>query len=103
MTQYDPIPDLERLGYTPREAAFLYLVGHNSGFFLRRQFLYFLNRKLGSLAQNFIEKARGNQHVSVLDYGQRRHIYHLNSRTIYRILQDEDSPYRRPRGDHEIT
>lgn len=103
MTPYDPITDLERIGYTPREAAFLYLVGNNSGFFLRRQFLFFLQRKLGSLAQNFIEKAIRNQHITALDYGQRRHIYHLNSRTIYRFLGDEDSPFRRPRGDHEIT
>jgi hypothetical protein len=103
MTTYDPITDLERIGYTPREAAFLYLVGNNSGFFLRRQFLFFLQRKLGSLAQNFIEKAIRNQHIAALDYGQRRHIYHLNSRTIYRFLGDTDSPFRRPRGDHEIT
>jgi hypothetical protein len=35
---YDPIPELQKLGYTEREAAFLYLVGIHSGYFLRRQY-----------------------------------------------------------------
>ena len=36
---YDPIRELRKFGYTERESAFLYLVGVNSGYFLRRQFL----------------------------------------------------------------
>ncbi len=101
--QYDAITDLERLGYTPREAAFLYLIGRNSGFFLRRQFVHFANGVLGALPQHFVSKAINKEHISVLDYGQRRHVYHLNSRTIYRILQLEDCPNRRTKGDHEIV
>jgi hypothetical protein len=100
---YDPIADLERLGYTPREAAFLYLVGRNSGYFLRRQFVQFANGSLGALPQHFVSKALNKDHISALDYGQRRHVYHLNSRTIYRILQMEDCPNRRAKGDHQIA
>jgi hypothetical protein len=37
-----------------------------------------------------------------LDCGQRRHIYHLNSRTIYRLIGDEESQNRRVKGDQEI-
>ena len=44
----DPIIALESLGYTEREAAFLYLVAIHSGYFLRRQFNYFIDRRLGS-------------------------------------------------------
>ncbi len=40
----DPIPALETLGYTDREAAFLYLAAAHSDYFLRRQFDYFTNR-----------------------------------------------------------
>ena len=32
---YDPVPDIERLGYTEREATFLYLVAIHSGYSLR--------------------------------------------------------------------
>ncbi len=101
--QYDAITDLERLGYTPREAAFLYLVARNSGYFLRRQFIQFANGTLGALPQHFVSKALNKDHISALDYGQRRHVYHLNSRTIYRILQMEDCQNRRAKGDHEIA
>ena len=34
---YDPISILQNVGYTEREAAFLYLVARHSGYFLRRQ------------------------------------------------------------------
>ena len=43
----DPILALESFGYTEREAAFLYLVAVHSGYFLRRQFDYFIDRRNG--------------------------------------------------------
>jgi hypothetical protein len=100
--RHNPIPDLVRLGYTWREAAFLYLTGVNSGFFLYRQYCDFMNRKLGALAQRLVEKGTAYGHIEVLDYGQRRHVYHLKSRTLYRLFGNEESQSRRPKGDHEI-
>jgi hypothetical protein len=100
--RHNPIPDLVRLGYTWREAAFLYLVGVNSGFFLYRQYCDFMNRKLGALAQRLVEKGTAHGHIEVLDFGQRRHVYHLKSRTLYRLFGNEDSQSRRAKGDHEI-
>jgi hypothetical protein len=102
MSNYDPIPDLVQLGYTCREAAFLYLVGQSSGFFLGRQYSRFLQRKPGALIQQFVQKAAAYGHIDVLDYGQRRHIYHLKSRTVYRLLGDEESQNRRAKGDQEV-
>jgi len=102
VTRYDPIPDLMRLGYTWRESAFLYLVGANSGFFLVRQYCDFVNRKLGAIAQRFTDKGIATGHFRALGYGQGRHIYHLHSRTLYRIFGNEESPFRHPKGDHEI-
>ena len=102
MTRYDPIPDLVRLGYTWREAAFLYLVGVNSGFFLVRQYCVFANRKLGAIVQRFTNKGSALGHLRSLGYGQRRHVYHLHSRTLHRIFGNEESPIRHAKGDHEI-
>ena len=99
---YDPIADLVRLGYTWREAAFLQLVGVNSGFFLRRQYCDFLNRKLGSLPQQLAEKGAALRHIEALDYGQRRHVYHLKSRAVYAILGIPESDHHRTKGDVEI-
>jgi hypothetical protein len=36
---------LESVGYTEREAAFLYLVAVHSGYFLRRQYSHFIQRE----------------------------------------------------------
>lgn len=96
---YDPILALQSLGYTDREAAFLYLVGSNSGYFLRRQFDYFIDRNKGSVAMRFLQKARAAGHIESLDYKQGWHVYHLLSRTIYRLLGDPESQLRRRKGD----
>ena len=95
MAIHDPVPDLVQLGYTPREAAFLYLAGASSGFFLARQYARFAQRRPGALIQQLIEKGQAFGHLIALDCGQRRHIYHLCSRTIYRLIGDEESQNRR--------
>ncbi|WP_213803737.1 hypothetical protein [Granulicella sp. dw_53] len=99
---YDPIPELRKLGYTEREAAFLYLVGIHSGYFLRRQFLGFIERKDGAMAQRFLQKSIGVGHVHAIEYAAGRHIYHLRSKLIYRVLEMEDSQNRRIKGDRQI-
>jgi hypothetical protein len=77
---YDPIPELRKLGYTEREAAFLYLVGIHSGYFLRRQYLAFIEREDGAMVQRFLQKVVELQHVRPVEYAAGRHIYHLKSK-----------------------
>ncbi len=98
----DPIVALESLGYTEREASFLYLVALHSGYFLRRQFNRFIERKQGWIAQRFIDKARVAGHIELLDYGQGKYVYHLMAKPIYRLFGNEESQNRRRKGDHEI-
>lgn len=98
----DPIPALESLGYTDREAAFLYLAASHSGYFLRRQFDYFTDRNKGSIVMRFLEKARLAGHIESLDYKQGWHVYHIASRTIYRLLGDPESQLRRRKGDAQV-
>jgi hypothetical protein len=99
---YDPIPELRKLGYTERESAFLYLVGMHSGYFLRRQFLGFIEREDGAMAQRFLQKSNDLSHVHAIEYAAGRHIYHLKSKLIYRVLGVEDSQNRRLKGDRQI-
>ena len=99
---YDPIPELEKLGYTEREAAFLYLVGMHSGYFIRSQYLAFIAREDGAMVQRFLKKAIELQHVQAIEYASGRHIYHLKSKLVYRILGQEDSQNRRVKGDRQI-
>jgi len=99
---YDPIQELRKLGYTEREAAFLYLVGVHSGYFLRRQYLAFIEREDGAMVQRFLQKAVELKHVQPIEYAAGRHIYHLKSKLIYRILGQEDSQNRRVKGDRQV-
>jgi hypothetical protein len=99
---YDPIPELRKLGYTEREAAFLYLVGIHSGYFLRRQYLAFIEREDGAMVQRFLQKVLELQHVQPIEYAAGRHIYLLKSKLIYRVLGQEDSQNRRVKGDRQI-
>ncbi|MHB1938360.1 MAG: hypothetical protein ACYCOR_17525 [Acidobacteriaceae bacterium] len=98
----DPIPAIEKLGYTLREASFLYLVAAHSGYFLRRQFAQFIDRVDGAMATHFLRKAESYAHVHTLVFGQNRHIHHLTSKNIYRLLGNEDSQNRRIKGNEEI-
>lgn len=98
----DPIIALESLGYTEREAAFLYLVAIHSGYFVRRQFDYFTDRNKGALVMRFLEKARVAGHIEFLDYKQGWHVYHLFSRAIYRLLGNAESQHRRRKGDAQV-
>jgi hypothetical protein len=98
----DPVLALESLGYTEREASFLYLAAVHSGYFLRRQFNYFIQRQKGYLAQHFVEKARVNGHIEIIDYGQGRFVYHLFSKPVYRLIGNSESQNRRRKGDAQI-
>lgn len=98
----DLISALHSLGYTEREAAFLYLVAAHSGYFLRRQFSYFIDRAKGFIAHRFLEKARVAGHIEIIDCGRGFYIYHVFSKPIYRLLGNADSQNRRRKGDGSI-
>ncbi len=98
----DPIADLGSFGYTEREAAFLYMTGIHSGYFLRRQFLTFLGREDGAIVQRFLRKSIEHGHVQPIEYATGRHLYHLKAKSIYRLLGGEDSQHRRAKGDRWI-
>jgi len=98
----DPIVALQSLGYTEREASFLYLVAVHSGYFLRRQFDYFIDRNKGSIVMRFLEKARIAGHIQLLDRAHRRQVYHLYYKPIYRLVGAPDSQNRRVKGDAEV-
>src|SRR5260370_42409764 len=102
MSAFDPIPDIERLGYTPREAGFLALVASHSGFFLRRHFNRYLHKEDGGLAHSFLTKALKKKHVQLLQFEQRRFVFHLCSRLPYRLCGIAESQDRRIKSDQTI-
>jgi hypothetical protein len=98
----DPIAAIQELGYTQREASFLYLVGAHSGYFLRRQFDYFISRRKGAIARNFLAKAQAAGYVEVIEYARGWRVYHLLSRSIYRLLRMPESQNRHRKADASI-
>lgn len=102
MPDYDPIPVLQSVGYTEREAAFLYLVALHSGYFLRRQYGRFIKRERGAIAEQFLRRARRLEHLRSIACGQTRSVYHLASKQVYDAVGLAASQHRRVKGDAEI-
>lgn len=100
--QHDPTPHLLERGYTPREAAFLFLVARLSGFFVGRQFTEFIRRERGAIFNRFLREAQKQDHIQVLRCGSTGYLYHLKSKLIYRLIGCEDSQNRRLKGDDQI-
>ena len=99
---YDTIDALKLLGYSDREAAFLYAVAVHSGYFLRRQFCEFVDRERGSISTHFLRKAAGQGLIRAMDVDGRHFVYHLCGKSLYRMLDDPDSQNRRVKSGGEI-
>lgn len=99
--QHDAIDTIQHLGYSEREAAFLYTVAIYSGYFLRRQFNSFVQRERGAIATQFLRKAR-RRHVREIQCEPGRSLYQLHAKSLYRIVSHEDSQNRRAKGTREI-
>jgi hypothetical protein len=99
---YDPVRVLESVGYTEREAAFLYLVALHSGYFLRRQYDRFIQRERGAIAAQLLRKAVALGHLQSVACGQARFVYHLTSRGVYAAIGLAASQHRRLKGDAQI-
>ncbi len=100
--KFDAIDLLAALGYTEREASFLYLTAVHSGYFLRRQFIHFVSGQTGSIATNFLRKAIHRRHVASLSCSEGRFIYHLCGKAVYRLLDRPDSQNRRIKSPPDI-
>jgi hypothetical protein len=100
--RFDAIDVLGALGYSDREATFLYLTAIHSGYFLRRQFSDFVQRERGGVVSNLLRKAIQRRHVAVLPCSDGRYIYHLHSKTVYRLLEQAESQNRRMKSPPEI-
>lgn len=86
---------LQGLGYTQREAAFLCIAALHSGYFLRRQFLSYIEGAYGKSDTNLTKKVLERRHAkaTVLRYNQT--LYHLCSKPLYTALGESDNRNRR--------
>jgi hypothetical protein len=96
------LESLIRMGYTGREAMFVYMVAIHSGYFLRRQFIESVQRERGGVATSFLRKAMALGHVTELPCTEGRFIYHLHGKQAYRMIEHSDSQSRRLKSAMEI-
>jgi hypothetical protein len=92
---------IQGYGYTPTEAAFLYLVATHSGYFTQRQFLHFARVKTGGAVNRLTQKILHLQHGRRARYGCCTFIYNLYSRLIYDFI-DKDNLRNRSRLSNDL-
>jgi len=100
MTRDQRIDSLTQFGYTDREAAFLCMAALHSGYFLRRQFLYFAGKCRGQIAANLIDRATELGHAKAHTFRSDRIVYHLASKPFYAALGQANNRHRR---EHQVS
>jgi hypothetical protein len=93
------LDNLIRLGYTPEEARFLYIVATHSGYFRHRQFLDFSGTKPGKHSQKFLAKLLTQKHATYRTHQSGGRVYHIFSRKIFNGIGRDDL---RTRRKHEL-
>jgi hypothetical protein len=81
---------IEALGYTRDEARFLYIVATHSGYFQPRQYVASAGIVWGKRAQRFTDKLESRGHVTWRKYQDMGGVYHLLSKTLYRLIEKPD-------------
>jgi hypothetical protein len=86
----DHLNRLQDLGYTDREARFLYLAATHSGYFTRHQFLSFTHQTKGCLVHRFTTKLLTQHLAQATQYGHKTYVFKLTSRKIYDLIGKQD-------------
>ncbi|MGH9160388.1 MAG: hypothetical protein ACRD2X_10450 [Vicinamibacteraceae bacterium] len=81
--------------YNATEARFLALVILHSGVFLRRQYRAFCRAERGPQDQRLIRKLLAARHATVLPYGARERLYHVQAKLLYAALDRADDSHRK--------
>jgi hypothetical protein len=89
------IAAIQSLGYTSDEARFLYIVATHSGYFVPRQFVAFVGAKWGKRSNNLTKKLESRGHATWREYQSVGGVYHLFSKTLYRLIDKENLRNRR--------
>ena len=79
---------LQDFGYDQDEARFLCIAALQSGYFVRRQFLWFVGRTKAWKGVPFLNKLQTKRHCQVTHYRHNRTVYHLSAKPLYRALGD---------------
>ena len=82
--------NIEGIGYSPIEAAFLYRALTAGGYFLRRQYLAFTGKRMGEGVVDFTRRLEACHHATATTCRRGTRVYHLASRSLYLAAGCED-------------
>lgn len=103
MQSQDRIAAVVKLGFTVRQARFLVLVMQHSGGCLLRQYTAFAGIVHGQKTRNFFAKLVARRFATAhACRHNRRRIYHVQHKALFRAIGDPDSRLRRPLSQDRI-
>ena len=102
MTTAERIAALQKFEYAHEESHFLCLAALHSGYFLRRQYLHFVQGSKGWKDVVLVKKLKANNHCRVNLYRHGRMVYHLCAKPLYDALGEKDNRNRRERQPSTI-
>jgi hypothetical protein len=93
---------IERYGYTPTEARFLYLVATHSGYFTQRQFFDFAGVNRGGMGTRLTRKALAHAHIRTARLARHTLLYNLFARPFYESIEKDNLRNRRRLSDELV-
>src|SRR5688572_26745520 len=97
MTDADRVQAVVKLGFTPRQAAFLVTVALHSGVCLARHYCTFARLVWGQNIREFFAALVKRRFATACPCArQGTHLYHVQNKTLYRAIGEPDSRLRRP-------
>lgn len=97
MTHEDRVQALPERGYTRREAEFLCLAALHSGYFVRRQYCWFVDLSSGWADDKLVRKLLAKRHARKIPTGRGPILHHLCARRFHTAIDEENNRHRRPR------
>ena len=85
----------ETFRLSDREARFVWIVANATGYFLGKHIDLFFNVKKGRARKDFIEKLKRKRLIKEFSFANRTKVYHLISRRLYALLEQENSRLRK--------
>ena len=95
MNNSERVDVIKGFGYGEREATFLCWAALHGGYFLRRQYAFFLGKDSGGTVAALCEKLISQEHARTLTALNNTKIYHLASRPFYTSIGEPDNRNRR--------
>jgi hypothetical protein len=102
MTNQERISAIKKFGFTEREASFLCLVALHGGYFLRRQYEFFIGQKTTGTGNRLIDKGINRGILRAMPTRGMMLVYRLCFRPFFDAIDESDNRNRRWRSPSAV-